>query len=108
MAMTLNDFQQLSTRTIPASTPSGMANYALGLVCEGGEVGDHIKKHVYHGHPLNRESVLDELGDAFHYLSGLAYMVGYSLEDVAAYNLAKLSRRYPKGFNQEASINREL
>lgn len=107
MAMTLNEYQQLSTRTIPASTPSGMANYALGLVCESGEVGDHIKKHVYHGHPINLEGVLDELGDVLHYLSGLAYMAGHSLDDVATFNLSKLSKRYPKGFSQEASLNRE-
>lgn len=107
MAMSLNDFQSMSRRTFPASTPSGIANYALGLVCEAGEVGDHIKKHVYHGHELNRDEVLNELGDVLHYLSGLSYMCGYSLEDVAEFNIRKLNKRYPNGFSQEASLNRE-
>ena len=106
MEITLNEYQRLSERTIPVGTDKGLTNYALGLSGESGEVTDHIKKHVFHGHKLNEEEILGELGDTLHYLTGLTSMIGYTLEEVATMNLEKLKKRYPKGFSQEASINR--
>lgn len=106
MTLTLNDYQELSARTTPVGTHKGLTNYALGLVAEGGEAADHIKKHVFHGHALDEDGILKELGDTLHYLSGLTTMLGYTLEEVATMNLEKLKKRYPKGFSQEASINR--
>ena len=105
--MSLNEYQYLSKRTLPVKSSNALANYALGLCGEAGEVGDHIKKHVFHGHALNDREVLGELGDVLHYLSGLATMTGHSLEDVARFNLEKLNKRYPDGFSKESSINRE-
>lgn len=105
--MNLNEFQELSKRTLPTNTPMGMANYALGLCGESGEVADHFKKHVFHGHELDRDEVLNELGDVLHYVAGLGSMVGLSLEEIAAFNLLKLEKRYPNGFSKNDSINRE-
>lgn len=106
MVLTLNEYQTLSERTTPVGTHKGLTNYAMGLCGESGEVSDHIKKHVFHGHPLNEEEVLKELGDTFHYLAGLTTMLGYTLEEVGTMNLDKLNKRYPRGFSNEASINR--
>ena len=105
--MTLNEYQQLSRRTLPTGTPMGLANYAMGLTGESGEVVDHIKKHVFHGHKLDKAETMNELGDTLHYLSGIASMIGCSLEDIAVMNIEKLKRRYPNGFSKEDSINRE-
>ena len=104
--MKLNEYQELSKRTMPNADEKGIAGYALGMVCEAGEVGDVIKKEIFHGHPRNKEKVKDELGDVLHYLSGVASMYGLTLEEVATYNIEKLMKRYPSGFNPEKSINR--
>jgi NTP pyrophosphatase (non-canonical NTP hydrolase) len=109
--MNLNKYQELSKRTLPAhenevEIKHALANYSLGLVCESGEVGDHIKKHVFHLHELNVEEVTKELGDVFHYLSGIATILGLSLNDIAQANIEKLNARYPNGFNPQDSINR--
>ena len=109
--MKLNEFQKLSKRTLPERNGNeerkwALANYALGLSGESGEVVDHIKKHVFHGHELNVKEIEIELGDSFHYLAGLATICGLSLESIANVNITKLQKRFPKGFSSEASINR--
>lgn len=109
--MKLNEYQKLSKRTLPRrednnARKQALANYGLGISGESGEVVDHIKRHVFHGHELNVGEIRNELGDVLHYAAGLATMCGLSLEDVASYNIAKLQKRFPKGFSKEASINR--
>jgi NTP pyrophosphatase (non-canonical NTP hydrolase) len=112
--MKLNEYQELSKRTMPKEEFMGVigytnehkSNYAMGLSGETGEVVDVIKKEIFHGHPENKEKVKDELGDVLHYLSGLATMYGLTLEEVATHNINKLYKRYPQGFNSVASINR--
>ena len=115
--MNFNEYQELSKRTMPAPlietstqvvySTDAKANYALGLVCEAGEVGDTIKKELFHGHLVDREKKIDELGDILHYYQGVLQMYEITLEEVMEYNIHKLSKRYPGGFSQEASINRE-
>lgn len=83
-----------------------LANYALGLTGEAGEVGDIVKKEVFHGHRRDSQAIKKELGDTLHYLSGLATMYGWTLEEVAMANIEKLMKRYPGGFSKEASIQR--
>lgn len=51
--MKLDDYQELTQRTAPAEDKkSNLSNFSLGLCGESGEVADHIKKHVHHGHEL--------------------------------------------------------
>lgn len=80
---------------------------SLGLCGEAGEFADHIKKFVGHGHPLDREKALKELGDVLWYVARLTEMLGSTLKDVAAANSHKLRTRYPGGFSSEASVNRK-
>lgn len=105
----MNQYQNQAKRTAPVSPSqrNDLANYALGLAGEAGEVGDIIKKHLFHDHPLDREALKDELGDVLWYLSNLANSVDMSLQDIAAHNIDKLYNRYPDGFDSEKSINRE-
>lgn len=106
--MNFRDYQMLSKRTMPKEKEELVkANYALGLAGESGEVVDLIKKYVFHGHVEDRFDVEKELGDVLHYLSGLATLYGLSLEEIATKNIIKLAKRYPNGFSQEASQNRE-
>ncbi|MRA88257.1 nucleotide pyrophosphohydrolase, partial [Bacillus thuringiensis] len=42
-------------------------------------------------------------GDIMYYISIMAHEMGYTLEDIAQMNIAKLAKRYPDGFSREAS-----
>jgi len=84
-----------------------LANCALGLCGESGEVADLIKKSNYHGHVLDYENVAKELGDILWYVNWMAESIGFSLEEIAVNNLLKLEKRYPDKFSSEASVNRK-
>lgn len=105
--MNFNEFQVFSKRTMPDFySDKTKANYALGLNGEAGELGDLIKKEVFHGHPADVDKVMKETGDVLHYLAGIATLYKFTLEEAAAGNLEKLKKRYPEGFSTEASIKR--
>lgn len=105
--MRLNEFQELSKRTMPKTIDKdSKSNYSMGLAGESGEVVDLIKKEIHHDHPENPDKVKKELGDVLHYVAGLATMYGWTLEEVATANIMKLSTRYPQGFNTENSLKR--
>ena len=105
--MNFKDFQQKSTRTMPeVNDELTISNYCMGLAGETGEVVDYLKKVLFHGHTFDRQVIEKELGDALHYLSGIATLLDISMEEVASKNLEKLKKRYPEGFSKEASKNR--
>jgi NTP pyrophosphatase (non-canonical NTP hydrolase) len=79
---------------------------AMGLCGESGELVDHIKKHVGHGHELDREAVAKELGDVLWYIAEIATTLGMDLQQIAERNEEKLRSRYPEGFSVERSRNR--
>lgn len=105
----LNEYQNEVRRTmgtlIPAA-PRELAILALGVAGEAGEVADLIKKHVGHGHPLDKEKLILELGDVLWYVAALAESLNARMDDVASANAAKLRKRYPDGFDQERSKQR--
>ena len=106
--MTLDDYQQLAARTIRPGRPpeQALANWALGLTGEAGEVAEHVKKHLFHGGPLDRAAVVKELGDILWYVAAMAGAVGVSLDEIGTTNIEKLRRRYPEGFEEHRSLNR--
>lgn len=107
--LSLNMYQKQAMRTaeIYNDTADKLMNAALGLSGETGEVSDHIKKVIFQGHPLDKIHLLNELGDVLWYIALGAEALGYTLQDVAVYNVAKLQKRYPDGFSVEQSLNRE-
>jgi NTP pyrophosphatase (non-canonical NTP hydrolase) len=84
-----------------------LAVWALGLVGESGEYADAIKKILGHGHQLDKDKLLKELGDVLYYVARCAKILDSSLEEVAELNIRKLQARYPNGFSTEKSINRK-
>lgn len=80
-------------------------NAALGLG-ESGEIQNIVKKEVYHGHQPNSLAILDEIGDLLFYADWLLETYGWTLEQAMIYNVVKLKKRYPDGFDPERSINR--
>lgn len=104
--MKLNDYQNEAMRTSPGNPGDRLTTFALGIAGEAGECADLVKKHIGHGHPLDRDKLVKELGDVLWYVAGLAHEVGASLEQVAQANVEKLRLRYPNGFTTADSLAR--
>ena len=108
-SMTANDYQKQAMTTLnPAlSKKDVLINGVMGLCGEAGEAIDIVKKHLHQGHELDREALKKELGDIAWYLAETAWALEIPLEEILTENLAKLKARYPEGFSEKASINRE-
>ena len=85
---------------------SFVINAALGLTGETGEFADHVKKWLFHGHELDKDKIIKELGDIRYYLELACYSMGVTIEEIETKNSEKLRKRYPNGFSTEASIAR--
>ena len=107
--MTINDYQKLAMTTLnPAlSKKDVLINGVMGLCGESGEAIDIVKKWLAQGHELDKAHLAKELGDIAWYLAEAAYAIGMSLEDILVGNIEKLKKRFPEGFNEQKSINRE-
>lgn len=89
-------------------------NASLGLMGEGGEYCDLVKKIVFHRLRIagggegndNNMKLKKELGDLAYYLAVNARLWGWSLEEIFQGNVEKLNARYPEGFDTERSNNR--
>lgn len=104
----LTDYQLAASRTHAAgqSMRDALANFGLGIAGEAGEAADLIKKHLFQGHPLDREKLKAELGDVLWYVAGIATKAGLDLSGVAQGNIDKLRARYPDGFEEARSVAR--
>ena len=109
--MEMKEYQKLAMRTDdPQKYNSGLnrlINALMGLNGEAGEAIDLLKKALFQGHELEKDKLIEELGDNLWYLAEAAETIGVTLEDIANANLLKLLKRYPDGFKEEDSINRE-
>ena len=83
-----------------------LAIAGLGLAGEAGEVADEVKKIIGHGHALDEDKLIKEIGDVLWYAAEMCSALGVSLDYVAKKNIEKLRARYPEGFSRERSINR--
>ena len=85
---------------IVATFTPGMAHrlhMAVGISGESGELLDAIKKHVFYCKPLDRENVVEELGDLEFYMEGLRQSLGITRDEVLEANIQKLFKRYSSG-----------
>lgn len=104
----LDEYQRYASRTANNSDfKNALVNYALGLTGESGEVAEVVKKHIFHGHKIDRKDIEKELGDVLWYVSNIALLLNINLSDVAETNIDKLMQRYPEGFSKSDSINRK-
>ena len=107
--MTINEYQRLAMRTLNPGLDARdvLINGVMGLCGESGEAIDLVKKHLAQGHPLDRDALVDELGDVAWYVAETAHALGVDLETVLRRNVEKLARRYPQGFDAGQSMHRE-
>lgn len=99
--MDMNAYQAAAKETAVFPKDLGIVYTTLGLTSEAGEVADKVKKVIRDNDGVFTEEIRDaikrELGDVLWYVSGLAWELGYTLEDVAATNIIKLSSRFQRG-----------
>lgn len=106
--MTVNEYQNLAMRTLNPELDKKdvLINSVMGLCGESGEAIDIVKKWLAHGHPLDKEKLIKELGDVAWYLAEAATALDIPLEDILQGNIDKLKARYPEGFDTEKSLVR--
>lgn len=105
--MELNQYQELAMRTAKAlEFKDSLVHGALGVTSEAGELATAVKAHVIYGKPLDYANVKEELGDLMWFAQYMASMMGWTMEEVACENIAKLQKRYPDKYSDEAAIAR--
>lgn len=101
---TFADYQADANRTeIEGTIEAKLLKNTLGLAGEVGELVELVKKSVYHGTPMARHALVEEIGDVLWYLSQFARVNGIGLEECAEKNILKLRVRFPEGWSQEAA-----
>lgn len=108
--MTLDEYQAEAVKTLHKDADP---IYLAGkLMREAAEVAEPLLKFRYHGKALDQAALMHELGDTLWYLATLADLMGWSLDDVAAANVAnerlRLLLRQPALFDPDVAELRIL
>ena len=90
--------------------PSRLLTASIGLSGEVGEFNDIVKKCVFQGKEMDEDVVThlkSELGDVMWYVAQGCLALGTNIEELIDINTAKLKDRYPGGFDEFRSENRD-
>ena len=80
---------------------------AIGIESEAGELLDAVRKHVFDGQPLDRENVIEELGDLCFYMEAAMQVANAFRYEIEQENQAKLSKRYEGGYSDQQAQERK-
>lgn len=102
-----NHYQHLARRTqnTDLSIEDKRKHAAFGLMAEAGEIAS-LFQHYYQGQEIDRQKVLDELGDCLWMIAEMCDAYHATIMEVMRGNIAKLRTRYPEGFSTERSTHR--
>lgn len=73
-----------------------LLHMTIGVSGEAGELLDAVKKAVIYRKPLDRQNVVEELGDIEFFLEGIRQELKISREECLEGNINKLKARYEK------------
>ncbi len=107
--MDFKEYSKLAQRTANQSLTANekQMNGLFGIIGEAGELMDLYKKHYFQNHDFCLDKITEELGDIIWYIVELCAGLNIELENVAKFNIDKLKKRYPSGFEASRSINRK-
>lgn len=95
--MNLNDYQKEALSTAVYGSGSKIIYPTLGLAGEAGEVADKVKKVLRdndgHFDESHKVKIAAEIGDVLWYIAALSNDLGFTMEDIANMNIAKLRQR---------------
>lgn len=92
----------------PKQKSLDLLHASMGLVTEGAEFQDMVKKHVFYGKTLDEVNLKEEIGDILWYCAIALEALGADFETIMKTNIEKLKARYPEKFTEEHAINRDL
>ena len=82
---------------LPEFVETGQVYTVLGASGETGEIQEKLKKAIREDDPSYIDDMRDEVGDVVWYLSQICEEFGWSMEQIAEENLAKLQDREERG-----------
>ena len=84
-----------------------LMHMAMGIAGEAGEIIDAVKKAVIYRKELDRENLIEELGDVQFFCEGIAQSIGVTLEECREKNIDKLLVRYGTTYSDKAAQERK-
>jgi len=98
---TFDDYQNAALRTLNPSLDARdrLLDASAGLSEEAAEVLGLVRKKTFQGRDVDRDRLVEELGDVLWCLSVTADALGIRMSEVAQRNQEKLAKRHPDGFN---------
>lgn len=106
----MNEYYKTARSTAIYPSTHSVVYPTLGLTGEAGEVSDKVKKIIRDKGGVftnqDRLDIVKELGDVLWYIANAAGDLGYTLEDVAYFNMAKLESRRLRNTLQGSGDNR--
>jgi NTP pyrophosphatase (non-canonical NTP hydrolase) len=110
--MNFSEYQEQALTTVITTSDElkDTLHWVLGINGEAGEVAEKVKKIIRDKNGVisdeDKKELAKELGDVLWYLAVFAHQLGYSLEEVAQWNLDKLSSRKERGVLGGSGDNR--
>lgn len=94
--MEFSEYQKLAVVTKKKwPTKDGeLADCALGIMGEGGEVCELIKKHLGGSKQMDNDKLKIEIGDVLWYIASLCDCMGFDMDELAKMNIDKLKNRH--------------
>ena len=106
--MDFNEYQIAAFRTAKRmpSLAEDLNHAVIGIHTEGGEVATEVKRALVYDAPITEDMVkhiVEELGDLLWYVALASTCLNISLSDIAERNVAKLKKRFPEKYSNEAA-----
>lgn len=107
MIENLNTYQELADRTAKHQDFNfDLTHAGLALPEEAGEFAGAVKKYLIYGKEMDKDNMLEELGDILWYVALAATTLGVTIEEIATLNIEKLQKRYPEKYSDELASQR--